>query len=571
MKAIFTRTALSCLFVLFFAQLANANRIFDQGSNTTYDLKANDTLTIASGKYTGYINSFNDKAVILVSTTATFSPSYINNGKGKIYNYGTVKVSFYLDFGNDMLIDNYGIFEATADGQLRDRATWINHTNAVVTISGKLQLNGNSTFTNEGTFSTGRDFEINGNSVFTNNSKANIGGDFSVNSTTVLNEGIIAAVGNINLNSAKVFENKNTITTKGNFRLNGGHFENTGNILPEGKVEVNNGSNFINKCRMITNGGFINSATFNNEGLLWVGNTGKNTDLFTNTGTINNSNNATIYSVDFTNWGTVKGNAKLYFEGKTIGGGTFGANGNTTDSLLVFDATRTNPARIFDEGYGTINPNTVFRTMSKPDSMASISGCSNTVQRVVAVAPPAQSLPVHFTFFQASLQKNVPQLTWGAAYETGMRFEIERSYNGTSFTAIATMYSNQTAKYQYNDASVNAGVVYYRIKGYSEDGDIKFTEVKKLQIAAAEQQTVSIYPNPAAGATNLVYTGQKAEKLLIVVRDVAGKLVANKTWQVTAGTNQQQLTEIAAQPAGIYFVELTNTLGVKTVRQLIKQ
>lgn len=561
MKTNYTRTALTCIFTLFVGFIALAGEIRDFGSNTTYNINRKDTLRIVSGRFTGGLNSFHEEAVIVVSSGAAFSPSYINNAKGRFFNYGHMKLP-YVNYGGNVLVENFGIIDA--DGvALNDNATWINHQNAVTSITGGLNLNANNTLTNEGTFSIGGGMEINGNSVFTNTNKLTVGGSLNVNGTTLLNEGNIATVGAINLNGSRMFSNKNTITTRSNFTLNGGSFENTGVIQPDGTLVFNSGVTYTNKCKMISNGGLTNNGTINNQGLLWVGKTNTSADHLTNNGTINNSGSAVIRSVDFTNWGTMTGNGKLYLEGKTIGGGIIGTSGFTTDSLLVYDVTRTNPTRVFDEGWGTVYANTVYRVFAKPDTLQKMSGCSNLVSL-------SQALPVHFTSFQASVQKNVPQLTWTAMYEPGMRFEIERSTNGKNFAQVASVYSNETASYQYKDAAITTGVVYYRIKGLSLDGDVKFTEVKTVKLAASEQQSFNVYPNPTQSVATLSYAAKQAEKVQIIVRDANGKMVASKMWTVTAGSNQHQLTEISAQSAGVYFVELTNTMGMKTVSQLVK-
>ncbi|WP_132053899.1 T9SS type A sorting domain-containing protein [Pseudocnuella soli] len=562
MKTNYTRTALTCIFTLFVGFIALAGEIRDFGSNTTYNINRKDTLRIVSGRFTGNISSFHEDGVIVVSSGAVFNPNSITNPKGRIFNYGNMKLP-YTTFGNGVRVENFGIVDA--DGlTLNDGASWSNKQNSVTSITNGLTLNGTTVLANEGTLSVGSAIQLNTQSVFTNTGKMTAGGALNVNiGTSLINEGTIATIGAIAVNESKVFNNKNTITTKSTFTLNTGTYENTGVIQPDGALVINSNVTFTNRCKMITSGGLTNNGTINNQGMLWVGKTGTNKDFLTNNGTINNSGRAVIRSVDFTNYGSINGDAQLYFEGKTVGGGTFGKSGATTDSLLVYDVTRTSPSRIFDEGWGTIHANTVYRIFEKPDSMAKTAGCSNLVSL-------SQALPVHFTSFQASVQKNVPQLTWTAMYEPGMRFEIERSTNGKNFAQVASVYSNETASYQYKDAATTTGVVYYRIKGLSLDGDVKFTEVKTVKLAASEQKSFNVYPNPTQSVATLSYAAKQAEKVQIIVRDANGKMVASKMWTVTAGSNQHQLTEISDQSAGVYFVELTNIMGMKTVSQLVK-
>src|SRR5689334_15860499 len=95
--------------------------------------------------------------------------------------------------------------------------------------------------------------------------------------------------------------------------------------------------------------------------------------------------------------------------------------------------------------------------------------------------------------------QNEPVLNWSAEYETDMKFELERSYNNADFSVIKTVTSNPTAAYTYTEASVNKNqsAAYYRIKGSSRDGSIKYSETRMLKLTSASSTlSVSVYPNP---------------------------------------------------------------------------
>ncbi|MEI9807344.1 MAG: hypothetical protein WDO16_05355 [Bacteroidota bacterium] len=78
-------------------------------------------------------------------------------------------------------------------------------------------------------------------------------------------------------------------------------------------------------------------------------------------------------------------------------------------------------------------------------------------------------LPVKWNFFYVNLSDNIPVLSWSAEQEAGTIFEIQRSYDGTTFTTIGVVAS-EAAKtaYQQDDRQVNtqSAVVYYRIKAH---------------------------------------------------------------------------------------------------------
>ncbi len=63
-------------------------------------------------------------------------------------------------------------------------------------------------------------------------------------------------------------------------------------------------------------------------------------------------------------------------------------------------------------------------------------------------------------------------------------FEIERSYNGTAFTNIATLNTTGTSQYQFVDKSdANRGrQIFYRLKKVDQDGAFSYSRVLALHL-----------------------------------------------------------------------------------------
>jgi hypothetical protein len=70
--------------------------------------------------------------------------------------------------------------------------------------------------------------------------------------------------------------------------------------------------------------------------------------------------------------------------------------------------------------------------------------------------------------------------------------------------------------------------------------------------------TCTIYPNPATGSTNVQFYAAKAEDITLSVADVSGKLFYTTTFKAGAGKNTQVLNTTQL-PHGVYFIRLTGS------------
>src|SRR6218665_1884567 len=68
----------------------------NNGTGTSYNLAAGDSLYIQSGLYTGYIGQFDQGAKITVAAGASFQPTGINNARGTVKVLGTFKINFWF-------------------------------------------------------------------------------------------------------------------------------------------------------------------------------------------------------------------------------------------------------------------------------------------------------------------------------------------------------------------------------------------------------------------------------------------------------------------------------------------
>ena len=121
------------------------------------------------------------------------------------------------------------------------------------------------------------------------------------------------------------------------------------------------------------------------------------------------------------------------------------------------------------------------------------------------LAPAGAPLPVKFGNLQASQQSNGIRLDWTSYNEENVdHYEIERSSNGQSFTAIGrvTAKGNNAARIDYSwlDESPLSANNFYRIKSVDIDGKFIYSSVVKISLGNAGAARMNLYPNPVKGS-----------------------------------------------------------------------
>lgn len=530
MVRIFTPFALVLFSIcLFSSNLDAQNTYVNNGSNSNYNLNNGDSLYISAGTFTGKINSFNQGAKITVAAGATFRPDKFNNPRGTLVVYGTAKFNEDLKTNSNFSLINYGTVWTTQEAELNGNSqVWINNFGGQLKFDNGITINNNNTITNRGT---------------------------------------ITSNGTITLNSGASFTNTYATTITGSLVTNGSSFTNEALFQTTGSITFNSGSIVDNNCRMIAGTGFTNNSNaVNNDGLMWA-KAANGSGNITNSGTITNGATAKIKAVNFTNWGTVKGKGYFYFTGSTTNTGTVGVSGNTADTLKIYDVSRSNNNSIFDQQWGTVRPNAVYRAFAAPDTINNFSGCS---VELLSNIP----LPVKWNYFTASIAANVPSLNWSADQDPGTTFEVERSYNGTLFSAISNIEAkNNQSVYNYNDAQVNtqAAVVYYRIKAVEPDGNTKYSETRTVKFSNQAGVTIQAVPNPFTSQFSINY--QTTEKATITIRvySLNGQLQLTKNAAVSNGYNSIAVTEASSLVKGMYLVQISNGSTMVATEKLMKQ
>ena len=96
----------------------------------------------------------------------------------------------------------------------------------------------------------------------------------------------------------------------------------------------------------------------------------------------------------------------------------------------------------------------------------------------------------------------------------------------------------------------------------------KVADVINTEITELDENTVSVYPNPAINFTTVDLEFKKATDAAIILRDARGSYIS--TTSVYGVTKQQVEINIADLPAGTYSFEVTTTNNERAVKSFVK-
>lgn len=186
-------------------------------------------------------------------------------------------------------------------------------------------------------------------------------------------------------------------------------------------------------------------------------------------------------------------------------------------------------------------------------------------------------LPVVLKYFTAQLNNSKVDLKWATSTEiNASHFVIERSYNGSDFTDIATVmaYGNTTEEktYQFADNSFAADkvVVYYRLRQVDADGKQDYSSTRIIRTGKQNQNTVTIltFPNPVNSELRVTIPANwQNKKVTYELFNANGQAVRKIE---TGSSSQIETMNVSNLNRGFYVVKVT--CGAETAQQkIVKQ
>ena len=176
------------------------------------------------------------------------------------------------------------------------------------------------------------------------------------------------------------------------------------------------------------------------------------------------------------------------------------------------------------------------------------------------------TLPVSFLKVEAQKAGADVQLSWKVAGEESLtRYDVERSEDGRSFTAIGTVNSSGKIVYSYTDANRSSNAV-YRIKSIENGGKVTYSVAVRVA-GQQKEQALKAYPQPAQ--QNLtVQHNVVVGKTVITLSSADGKEVRRT---VPAAGSQQTTLDLSGLQSGLYLLRLHSENGTVQTLKVIKQ
>ncbi|WP_092774131.1 T9SS type A sorting domain-containing protein [Hymenobacter actinosclerus] len=190
-------------------------------------------------------------------------------------------------------------------------------------------------------------------------------------------------------------------------------------------------------------------------------------------------------------------------------------------------------------------------------------------------------LPVTLVSFIAKRVGNNAEISWETVAELNNRgYEVQvsndgRNYRALTFVPSTNPNSNQLLRYRYTDTeAAKTGVRYYRLRQIDLDGTDHYYAPKVVTFdggVAVGKAEVIAFPNPFGQVLSLTANSAAAGPAKLSVTDMTGRVVAQQTVQLNAGTNDVSVPNVANLQSGVYLVRLVLPSGEAKVIRVNKE
>lgn len=197
---------------------------------------------------------------------------------------------------------------------------------------------------------------------------------------------------------------------------------------------------------------------------------------------------------------------------------------------------------------------------------------SASADRFRIVFKPGVPLPVSYISLNAFPQTTSVRLDWKVIAEHNMNnYAVERSDDGQHFSIItrkpATGNNNADMNYSWNDDQPLPGTSFYRIQGVSINGDLKYSDIVKVQFGKIVP-AITITPNPVRGqVVRLQFSDMEKGTYQLRLFNAAGQELMKRTVEHRGGTAVNTV-ELVSLAAGQYNFEIRQPSGDKMTKTL---
>jgi hypothetical protein len=229
---------------------------------------------------------------------------------------------------------------------------------------------------------------------------------------------------------------------------------------------------------------------------------------------------------------------------------------------------------ILQDSYLNTSNNLSLTAPTKINFTVDANAASAAANRFRIVFRNATVLPVTISSVKATQQNNNIAVEWKVENEINMlKYEVEKSTNGTVFTAAYAVNVNGNANanntYNWLDVTAETGNNFYRIKTFGNNGEVKYSAIVKVNISSSKTSSMKIYPNPVTNnIINLQMANQPKGSYLLKLTNNIGQTIYT-TSMISNSINSTLSINIPGKlTSGVYNLEINapdNTKSTKTV------
>jgi hypothetical protein len=177
--------------------------------------------------------------------------------------------------------------------------------------------------------------------------------------------------------------------------------------------------------------------------------------------------------------------------------------------------------------------------------------------------------------FNGRLVNDHSNLFWSTTGETEpIHFDVERSNDGISFTAVGTVNSNndyrsQVNYYSFVDPQPVAGKAWYRIVMINNSSRKKQSRTIQLSNGLNQFEIVNTV-NPFTDQVLFDVMSPEDGKIDVALISIVGKTIREKSYTVYTGVNGLSIDNTNGLPAGMYILQVKNK-DIIISRKLLKK
>ncbi len=269
--------------------------------------------------------------------------------------------------------------------------------------------------------------------------------------------------------------------------------------------------------------------------------------------------------------------AKLVYETKAGGNSFSGSPVTTGVTTTGSQASYSDLGTSGTELKTTYAKNNFLRVRLKYDPVTSITGQVYSPWRYMTNYKLSNTpLPVDLTYFEAQPRINhTALLSWSTASEiNNSHFEIERSYDGSTFEIVGEVAGNGNSQhlieYTFKDESISLiqNTVFYRLKQVDFDGTYEYSDIRVVRFdRIGEGMHLIAYPNPFLEEVTLMVSLPQGEDYSLEITDLKGAKVHQSNHTFTSGVH---LLNLAKWNKGVYLVEVVSKQGSEHLKVMKK-